>query len=149
MRNRPILIALAAVTLCVAGVLLVLLLGRRAPEYHGRTVSQSVEQRGYATLDEPLVPIGKWVGVERFGVERGPTNASLSITSTNFTVLIGTNREVWTYYVPSTNRFEIFACRNGITNVMFWGYGGTCDRVIFLGKRRWYVDPEQAATAPP
>ena len=108
----------------------------------------SIQQRGDgATLDESRVPIGKWV--ERFGVEKGQTNASLSITATNFTVLVGTNQEVWTYYVPSTNRFEILACRNGITNVMFWGYGGACDRVIHLGNRRWYVNREQAATVPP
>ena len=95
-----------------------------------------------APLDESRVPIGKWV-------ERGHTNASLSITATNFTVLVGTNREVWTYYVPSTNRFDIFACRNGITNAVFWAHGGTCDRVIFLGNRRWYVNREQAATVLP
>ena len=94
-----------------------------------------------APFDESRALIGKWV-------ERGKTNASLSITTTNLTVLAGKNQEVWVF-VPSTNRFGIFACRNGITNEVRWFYGGTCDRVIFLGNRRWYVNPAQAATAPP
>jgi hypothetical protein len=84
--------------------------------------------------------IGKWV-------EKGKTNASLSITATNLTVLAGTNQEVWVF-VPSTNRFGIFACRNGVTNELRWAYGGSSDRVIYLGNRRWNVNPEQAATEP-
>ena len=77
---------------------------------------------------------GKWV-------EMRQTNTSLSITATNLTILDGTNREVWVF-VPSTNRFSLFVARDGVTNAVFAGYGGTCDRVIFLGKRRWFVNRE-------
>ena len=73
------------------------------------------------------------------------TNTSLRITSTNLTIFSGDTREVWAF-VPSANRFDVFASRDGATNRVSFAEGGACEKVVFLGDRRWFVN--RMATAP-
>ena len=67
MHNRPVIIAFAAVALCIMGVLIVLLLGRREPEYHGRTVSQWIEQLGSGDANNEA-----WEALRHFGAAAVP-----------------------------------------------------------------------------
>ena len=93
-----------------------------------------------APADELIKAIeGNWVDWTQ-------TNTSLSITSTNLTIFTGDTRELWVF-VPSTNRFDVFASRNGLTNRVFFAEGGACEKVVFLGNRRWFVNRGQAGPA--
>jgi hypothetical protein len=74
------------------------------------------------------------------------TNVVLSITPINLTIITGGTQEVWVF-VPSTNRFGVFASRNGVTNQVSFAHGGAFDKAILLGDRRWFVNRVKADPA--
>jgi hypothetical protein len=81
--------------------------------------------------------------IEGYWVDWKQTNTSLIITSTNLTILANGATEVWAF-VPSTNRLDTFASRNGVTNRMFFAEGDACEKVVFFGDRRWFVNHGKA-----
>jgi hypothetical protein len=81
---------------------------------------------------------GRWIDTHQ-------TNTSLNITSTNLTFSAGGTQEVWTFVLP-TNWLQGLS-RNGVTNRFGIAEGGACDKVIFVGQRRWYVNRERVGLA--
>jgi hypothetical protein len=81
---------------------------------------------------------GRWVDTHQ-------TGATLNITLTNLTISVGRTQEVWTFVSP-TNWLQGLS-RNGVTNHFGIAEGGACDKVIYVGQRRWYVNRERAGPA--